>query len=401
MGRHSDDFLVRPLDTVWFRGPRPFVAGEDSSDPGLFPPTPRTFQGLVRTRLLLAALPGDLDLADRGTITELVGPPDRLPEGWRLEGPFPAQDGESGHSEPWFPAPAFLLRRDGLEPARARPAPTLEIMSDLPGEKVLLGNPKQASAVVDGWISVSNLWWAVTGEGKWDADGHRRDLPPFVEPEERPGVRIERDTATAMDHMLYAGTHYRFAPGSGLLGRLTAMSDSRVPDDALFRGWGQTGRKSRLVELRGPIAADSRWSRLRGGEHLRLDPAAVPGPLLAWVTLLTPALMAQDGALPFSAARGGVRVQVVGRLAGAGPDIGGFDRAAGSGRPVRSTWAAGSSWLVRIAGGSADERLAAARELQGLAPHAPDAFESMGFGQRVVGLLDPETYLPIRGGADG
>ena len=99
MGRHSEDFLVRPLDTVWFRGPRPFVAGEDSSDPGLFPPTPWTFQGLVRTHLLLAALPGDLDLADRRTIIELVGPPDRLPEGWRLEGPFPAKAGEGVSAE--------------------------------------------------------------------------------------------------------------------------------------------------------------------------------------------------------------------------------------------------------------------------------------------------------------
>ncbi|MDN5862973.1 MAG: type III-B CRISPR module-associated protein Cmr3, partial [Salinisphaera sp.] len=106
----SGDFLVRPLDTVWYRGPGPFSAGEDSFDPGLFPPTPYTFQGLIRTRLLLASLPGDLGHANLAEIEKRVGPPDQLPDGWRVEGPFPACERADGYVEPWFPAPRFLLR---------------------------------------------------------------------------------------------------------------------------------------------------------------------------------------------------------------------------------------------------------------------------------------------------
>ena len=200
MDRHDADFLVRPLDTVWFRGPRPFVAGEDSSDPGLFPPTPWTFQGLVRTRLLLTALDGDLDRADRRTIAELVGPPDRLPEGWRLDGPFPAAERGDGALEPWLPAPRFLLRAEaGGDPARARPAPELRpagILSGLAAERVLVGSPRHGGRPIGGWVSAGNLRWALTGEGAWDRQGHRRDLPPVVTAEVRTGVRIERGSAT-------------------------------------------------------------------------------------------------------------------------------------------------------------------------------------------------------------
>ncbi len=402
MARLDADFLVRPLDTVWFRGPRPFVAGEDSADPGLFPPTPWTFQGLVRTRLLLAALPGDLDRVDRRTIAELVGPPDRFPEGWRLEGPFPAGETAAGELGPWLPAPRFLLAAEGGgEPLQARPAPARPegILSDLAPEQLLLGDPRRAKAPIGGWICAANLHWALTGEGSWNHQGHHPALPPFVAPEERPGVRIERDRATAVDHMLYVGTHHRFERGAGLLGRLRASTDPRIPADALSRGWGQAGRKGRLVEVRGPVTVDAPWSTLRGGAHLRLAPDRVPEPLRAWVVLLTPAFCRGDEP-PFAVPRGAAQVRVVGHLASAGDDVGGFDRVAGDGRPLRAAWAAGGSWLVEITGGDGGDRLAAACALQGLSPHVPDALEAMGFGQRLVGLFDPETHLPTSGGSD-
>jgi len=45
-------YEIDPLDTLFFRDGRPFVAGEGAEAQSLFPPTPLTLQGLVRSLLL-------------------------------------------------------------------------------------------------------------------------------------------------------------------------------------------------------------------------------------------------------------------------------------------------------------------------------------------------------------
>lgn len=44
---------VKPSDTLYFRGTRPFTKGEDNFSDFIFPPYPSTFYGLIRTNILL------------------------------------------------------------------------------------------------------------------------------------------------------------------------------------------------------------------------------------------------------------------------------------------------------------------------------------------------------------
>ncbi|GAA0597299.1 type III-B CRISPR module-associated Cmr3 family protein [Caenispirillum bisanense] len=118
-------FLIEPAEAVAFGPPKSSVAGEAHHIRSQFPPSPRTVQGLIRTRLLLGAEPRpDLgNLAAAPAIAALVGPPEALPEGWQLRGPFPAalvpappevatDPDEAGQVlSPWVPAPRFLLGR--------------------------------------------------------------------------------------------------------------------------------------------------------------------------------------------------------------------------------------------------------------------------------------------------
>ena len=48
------EWRLRPLDTLFFRGPLPFTAGESVFLHSEFPPSPQTIQGMVRTALLEA-----------------------------------------------------------------------------------------------------------------------------------------------------------------------------------------------------------------------------------------------------------------------------------------------------------------------------------------------------------
>jgi CRISPR-associated protein Cmr3 len=50
-------FTIAPLDTLFFRDGRPFVAGEGTDAYSVFPPTPLTLQGLIRSKLLAKRRP--------------------------------------------------------------------------------------------------------------------------------------------------------------------------------------------------------------------------------------------------------------------------------------------------------------------------------------------------------
>ena len=388
-------FLVIPTDTLWLRGGRPFRGGEESYDPGLFPPTPWTFQGLIRTHVLHERLGEGLARASRTEIEGIVGPPDRLPPGWQIEGPFPARILADGKVEPWVPCPRFLRpgRSWRAPPERSRRMPgaaTEGILAREDGE--WLGAPGHPSGPLEGWISARNLAWALAGWGAWRpveaAFGSKHAggaLPPFVAPETRPGVVLRRSDGSAEDHMLYAGVHHRFAPRSGIYGALRGADL-----DVDFRGGAFMGRRNRTVSLQRARTVRE-WDSLRLGDQLRLS--EVPDPLHLRLVLLSPALVRRKGEVaPLELPRG-ARIMAV--EADAGPDIGGFDRIGHGSRAARSTWAAGSTWWIRIEGGSPEDRLEAARSLQGLGPHRPDDFERFGFGQRLVAAFDPETGSPL------
>jgi hypothetical protein len=404
----TEPFLLCPLDTFWTRDGRPFSAGEASAAAALFPPTPWTWQGMVRTRLLTGELKERLASASTAAVQALVGPPDALPAGWRLWGPLPAAPAQGAGEpriEPWAPWPAFLSPRADGEHARpwrdrARPREQWEGLrsSAQAGAAAELepldprGKPAEG-----GWISASNLRWALLGLGDWDptgahAPGPKRaqgeaDLPPFVAAERRPGLAIEAD-GRAMDHMLYFAEHLRFADGAGLWGRLDGANAGL--SSHLRAGRAALGRQGREGTLSTP-AEPTGWSALLAGEHL--GPQAEGGAHLR-VVLLSPAARSGDrDAWPFPLPAGA-------RLRGAalrrGPPIGGFDvRGAGASRDSASTFGAGSSFWVDLSQlPTPGERAAAARAVLGLAPDTLTELERFGFGQRVGAFFQPVSGDP-------
>jgi hypothetical protein len=397
-------FFVRPLDVAFFGPPDAQSAGDTHYARSLFPPPPRTFQGLVRSRLLAAAeLRHGLDSKEgRQERADLVGTPDALPAGWQIEGPIPACKPVQGDRRmakplvPWLPAPAFLFRAPGRsKPLRATLISVAEddhAMGGVAGANRPFGPHVIATRGFVGneplgdWIDAQNLLWALSGEGRWDAEGHR-DLPPMVTRELRVGLALERDTRRAEDRMLYAVDQLRFDGEGGFIGGLSFSGSLRGLSEAvLSSGTAPFGRWHRLAALEPVPDLVEPWSKVVNGEHLPREPEE---DARFWMVSVTPwRLEPGDEAMrpAIHGVRGADPIQILGSVLGKALTLGGYSMAERRARPNQTYVPAGSAWLFSIPGVSKQRRGEIVRDLNGAHCLGPREESRMGFGRVLVGI---------------
>ncbi len=389
-------FFIEPAETLMFGQPKSFVAGETHRSQSLFPPSPFTFQGLIRTHLLHHAQPAiDFEASGvREEIASLVGPPDQLPQDWQLTGPYPARKRKQEENvwiEPWVPAPRFLLRNGNDHILSAQPMSRAHnSLNDLENHQILLGRPETGECKpMTGWVAPGALKQALTltdhdSPLSWtDKQWTGESLPPFVHQEFQPGLAIKSGSATASHGLLYYLDAIRFKAGSGLFGGFSAPLPNRLDDSALEEGAALFGRKGRLVSFHGVDRLDSEWEDIIEGHHL---PEEVSEMDCFWLVTLTPVRLENALSLtPREAFAGGVHMETLAALTGPPITLGGFSIAEGNARPNRLYVPAGSAWAVCITGGNSETRAAALRALNNHYPFGPPHEAAMGFGHIVVG----------------
>jgi CRISPR/Cas system CMR-associated protein Cmr3 (group 5 of RAMP superfamily) len=423
-------FYVRPFETAFFGPPDAQSAGETHFASSLFPPSPRTFQGLVRTRLLQSASKPP-DLSDRSRsgrerVASLVGGPDSLPEGWQMDGPFPVSEDSAGHLMPWLPSPSFLRQAmpgmthpkragylifseddrsigglwsgDRLEGAGRSPIEPEQIK----GAAGSFGS--QDAGPLGGWLNARNFLWAMAGDGAWDENDHSR-MPPTVCRERRTGLALEREEPAsdsrasrlarerrAMDHMLYSREDLRFSGCGGFLGNLTAELPPGLSSESLTNGAVPFGRGNRLAGLEPAAKLDPAWGKLVAGSHL---PPAPEESLRFWLVLITPArfdnqFLGSDGSVSRSVFRpklyGVSGVRFLGAMLFDPVTLGGYSIAENRARSNSRYVSSGSSWLFELEAPEPSERGAVLRALNGSHCLGRRDESAMGFGQVLVGI---------------
>ncbi len=387
------DIAIAPLGALYFGDGRPLTAGETDHGVGRFPPSPRTFQGLVRTALLREV--NGLDLgpgADQDRIAALVGPPDRLPEGWQIVGPWLAEwDSETGDRAdavaPWLPRPLYLGERPG---APERSLETVEIKPLGTDMKWDLGEAVGSASIADArarqrpaFLKPAALRNLLAGSRPSDADG---GLPRFVQAEPRTGLALEPGKSVARTGMLYTLGFHRFADQAGFVLRFRGTLTGGLSSTALTRGVATIGGRNRLARL----LAVSNWSRdfraALATDHL---PAAPGDGDRFWLWTTTPAAVDCPWAPVLTPERiGDARATVVTAVVGRTERIGGFSLAEGCSAAVRTHVPAGSAWLIALDGGSAEDRGALLRSFHDAFPLGTDPGASaMGFGHTLVSRL--------------
>lgn len=293
MNTEFKNYLLRPLDTVFFRSGQPFNAGDDHYIRSLFPPTPRTMQGIVRTRLLSQA---GVDVENHTDIESTVGIGDALAPDLHLRGPYPFS------GEPYFPVPRYLVHDPDLGYVQLKAIPNL--FSDL-------GNGYQLPALPGGdhydyiqawlpWSGMYKLLWEGNTSLKYALE---EENPLWIE-EIRNGIKHDCMKGTTQKEHLYSMGHIRMQKGAeglwfqctrslssgpmsiGGEGRMAAFEDSIQPDMILpkeiaqailsdKRFWVVLIQPARFEKNHLPDLTEDPWSSL----NIRLITSVVEKPL--------------------------------------------------------------------------------------------------------------------------
>lgn len=275
---------LEPLDTLFFRGSEPMLAGESHEVASRFPPLPSTLTGaLVTTILGQRGLLKDWVAGRLGQINEefpLLGePPSKesgnYQPGFEVAGPLLLAPVKDGQEECLFPAPAhWFASKDELKTGgiltvqQAEPLPpeakTLRLTGTVP-EPVWIRSPKDSDLESLGgqWVNGAVLAEMKNGRGKIKycpsleeaAPGEPLLLPQkaLSDREDRVGIALELYRRSRRGHF-YVAAHQRLAPGVKLLLGLSELLVPHYLDDS---GLMQLGGENRLVhyELCSPAPA--------------------------------------------------------------------------------------------------------------------------------------------------
>jgi hypothetical protein len=399
--RHA--FFAASDEALYLGPPRAQQAGESHHGATMFPPPPTTFQGMVRTRVLLHGFKQQVDLREPAEVARVIGPPEHLPPGWQLDGPWvagvvtlqlPGQPAPRARLWPWVQAP-WCARRDerGLRWCHAHPAGDVLFDREALPMWVDRGTRKEAG----GWISAEGLW-SLLSTGR--ASEAPRCLPPFVAAETRPGLRLDAETRTAERSMLYFRETCRLSGGvfdKGRVARAGFAATLELPDragvspDALTRGAAWLGRRQRPLSLEPQPPPVSAWEDVLRGRHL--DTPGEPDASYAWLILASPAPL-DPGGRDGTSLRPRLEVAGVEVVAAVLPPplvLGGL--AAGSlvPKPNRAFLAPGSAWLLRLTSSDPGARQAALRALHHRCTLGAAAERTFGCGRTWVSRPFPSS----------
>ena len=429
---------IEPLDVLLFRDSRPFTGGESHRARSLFPPSPLTFQGALRGKLLEASLesknrdfthyrrylryqaltgskPNHLELA---SIVDELGSTQSFGK-FRMKGPFVVRH-EQGVWKPFFPLqlkPRSESETDGDK--RSHKSSDLPILVELkPLSSELWGICRGAQW--DGmWpLELLPLWsfkegaeeakeYWLTAQGMKDyLLGHTPDGVWFEKAETlctrepRAGIRLRRGTRTVEQGMLYMAEFLRLQRGVGFA--VEVRLEGEDDDAEALRPLREEGLLALGGEARAarhkPLDGDP-LAELKGLKQEIKAKIQQADQALLKLYLAAPAVFSQGWKPDFLDSdlkgrvnvNGDVEVQLVAAAVGKPLPLGGWDLALGRPKPLRQAVPPGSVYYLRVEDAKQAAQVIEAFHctcrLQGLASDPGlRELEKIGFGLTFVGV---------------
>lgn len=358
------NLFIEPSDVWLFRDGKPFTANEDHRAISLFPPTPYTLQGVIRSAKLAQSGASFTDQSTWSRCPE-VGAPGNYGN-LRMRGPVLATR-DNGCLTRFFPQPQDLVKHgEAWERLQVGKSDSFQANWPMPGLRPLLDDAPQKFE--SGWMTDVDLIAYLSGK---QLSPKPVKLPKeLFHREGRFGVEIEGVGKRPKEGHLYQVEFIRPNPGAGLL-----LEVKGVPLDP-----------SGLLAVGGEARAGRYETRDVGVDLTkdeRLDAVAQSGGLCRFTLYLATQAFFSGGWVPQAVAGGswrGVPVTLIAAVIGKPQNLGGFNLAGDQRQKVmRRAVPAGSVYFFETQA-SADEVFAA------FDGHCvSDVDSEIGFGLSYVG----------------
>lgn len=371
--------FVEPSDVWLFRDGRPFAPNERGRAVSLFPPTPQTTQGIIRSlRLARSGESFEYTRWSPELRAEIGEPPENgKPENFgalRLRGPLLAEWNGEKQVKKFFPLPPDVIKLKNKGWHVLAPDSEAAVQTNwISGLQMLLppddSEPEKFDA---GWLNENGLRAYLRGVCGLSAD-HMIKTNALYQHEARFGVQIDSQPKRPAEGMLYQVEFIRVRAGMGLLLEVEGVE---LPEAGLLQAGGEA-RAGRFQTVETSVALP------RAGR----EPRRVNDRRRFKLYFATPAMFANGwlpGWLDVQTLRGQwdtVKVQLIAAAVGKPQAIGGRDLARNSHRYMRRAVPAGSVYYFETEA-SADEVLAA---FDGQCVSDLETDARIGFGLGYVG----------------
>ena len=365
---------IKPFDTLYFRTGRPFTMGSETWADIMFPPSPSTFYGAIRSFLIFQR-GGLKEFEEKGY--EDIGKIIKDKNGERIvkKGTLRISGLFLYKSELLFPSPLDLVEKDKKEKDKKLIPLTLInrpkiFISDYPLKKVLIYKPKEKAEEPSGWLTSINFKDYLKNRKK-EFNFLKHNELYLQEP--KIGIAREPETLTSKEGHLYRIPMIRLNKKVSFVLEIDDLSDKYpFPEEGIF----QLGGEGRGVRYE--IVEKSILNSLKNLEFKFENN-------LFKIYLATPAIF-ENGWFPkwikddYSGEYKGLRIKLIACAIGRPLFIGGWDMAKNSPKSMQKAVPPGSVYYFEVVEGSI-EKIKENFHFKNISDVSPEE----GFGLSIVG----------------
>ncbi len=340
--------FIEPNDVLMFRDGRPFAGGDDHFARGIFPPSPATFYGALRSHIL-SHYWSEFDKFKTGQIPDEVrkevGTPNEL--GSIVFRQFALAKRNSAGAEQYFPMPLDVVKEKGKEEDRAYILKPLKIsgkgvITDLShglgNMWIYSENPMEA---VWAFLSSDELTKYLQGEvvSKWTRPDE------LFNTEDRTGIRKNRSKRSVETGGLYSVEYFRLKDDTGFT--IELENTSLFPPSGILRLGGDNRSAMYSVTSWDDLPVDLIKKKISNDKRFKLvleTPAVFnKGWMPEWISGDT-----MQGEID------GITLRLVSACVGKPIGIGGYDFVKNIPKVMKKAVPAGSVYYFDLINGSVD-----------------------------------------------